>query len=346
MDDDDALVEPLQQGVLGELDDNGEEHANDDDHADDDDDQDDPDEEAPVMTEGQQAAGRLDTVPIKLRYKSGPHGQPREKLIGLQSLFSGTPGYIGCAKQGTRDLPEFRVVFTNRATAEPAFDRLCTEGLLVCGKSKYTVLFGAKHCCLISYDARDAPFDAAGNPTRVGFPATDYDPLALFRDYSRTDRQWTRNFEIKFTTFGKAQFDGTSNVSMCAMVSCYPSRLGVETDAATRELDTFIRIEDSKRMIRGVESQTYLMAKFHNVECVLCGKVGHHEGSVICYLNPNGISYHPPVIDGPGGGRGGGGRGGGGRGGPGGGRFGGPPPYDGDPPGGGPGQGRNVGPRR
>jgi hypothetical protein len=299
------------------------------------------------MTKGQAASGRINAVPIKLRHKSGPHGQPRQKLIDLQDKFSGTPGYIGCAKQGTRDNPEFRVVFTTTPLAEAAFDRMSTEGLLVCGKSKYYPLYGAKHCTLITYDARDCAFDADNNPTSIGWPATDYDPLATFRDYSRTNRGWTRNFDIKFTTFGKAHFDGTLNVSLCAMVFCYPSQIGVETDAATRELSTFIRVEDSQRMIRGVESQTYLLAKFHNVECVLCGRVGHHEGSVICFLNPDGISYRPPGDDGQGGGRGGGGRGGGG--GPGGGRGGAPvfaPPPMVDPNGGGPGQGRNVRPRR
>jgi uncharacterized membrane protein YgcG len=366
MNDDDALVEPLGEPlapnldppaadpfVPDELDDNGEQRGGINDH-DVDDETEDGDEEDPALDEAQRANVLIaTTLPIKFRQKHGPHGQARQKLIALKSLLRGVPGVISVVKQGIRDVPEFRVTFTNRMLGETALDHLSTEGFIVCGDTKYTPLYGAKHANLVSYDVRDCPFDANDNPTSMGFAAPDFDAVALLRDYVTTDRAWTRNLEVKFTTPGPAQFNGTLNIATSVMVFCYAKRIGVDGADAVRQLDTFIRIEDTKRIVRGVEKQTFLVAKFHNQVCALCGKVGHIEDSVLCFDNPDGISYRPPGGGGRGRGRGGGGRGGGPGGGHGGGYGGGPPfggpPFDGDDPQGGGGrvgQGRNVRPRR
>ena len=223
---DDALVEPLGEPlapqpdlpaadpfVPDELDDNGEQHEGINDH-DVDDEPEDGDEEDPVLDEAQRANVLIaTTLPIKFRQKHGPHGQARTKLIALKSLLRGIPGVISVVKQGIRDVPEFRVTFTNRMLGETALDHLSTEGFIVCGDTKYTPLYGAKHANLVSYDVRDCPFDANDNPTSMGFAAPDFDAVALLRDYVTTDHAWTRNLEVKFTTPGPAQYDGTLNVS-------------------------------------------------------------------------------------------------------------------------------------
>ena len=86
---------------LDELDDNGEQHEGINDH-DVDDEAEDGDEEDPVMDEAQRANVLITTLPVKLRQRSGPHGQPRATLLSIKALFRGVPGVIGVAKQGVR----------------------------------------------------------------------------------------------------------------------------------------------------------------------------------------------------------------------------------------------------
>ena len=327
--DDDDLVEPL-------LDDNGEQFDGpvDEEASDNDNDANDVPAE---LTEAQRANARLGAYPVKLRARNGPHGQPREKLKALTKKFGDERGLVSITKQGTRDVPEFRLTFTDRQVTEDSLDKFMRAGMIPCGTTKYAVLLGSKYASLLSYDVRDMPLDAAGDPTAMGFPAHDSDPVALFRDLSTDHITWNRHADTKLIISGPAQYDGSNNLTSSAMVTWYPSEIGEEAEEASRKLPTLIKVPDTKRDVRHVQQQTFLVGKFYNQLCHTCAKVGHNAGSVLCFRNPNGICYKPPLLQAPEGGDGGYGPGGGGPPGPGGGGGRGP---------GGQGQGRNVRARR